>query len=164
FLNGAYLVVLSYGPSELIGHGMSIPAADTVVSAMSWVFIIALPLGGYVANRYHAPNAVMVGGLVASVVLGAYLPFSPVPLLSLAVLGIALALPTPVIAALPARVLPPDQRGPGFGIYYVWYFGGMPVLIALAGLLRDATGSARAPLEFPSPCSWHAYCCSWCSD
>jgi hypothetical protein len=44
-------------------------------------------------------------------------------------------------------VLTPDTRGPGFGIYYLWYFGGMPVLIALAGLLRDRTGSAKASLD-----------------
>ncbi|HEV2958058.1 MAG TPA: MFS transporter [Xanthobacteraceae bacterium] len=148
FLNGAYLAMLSFGPSELIERGMSISGADTVVSVMSWVFIIALPLGGYLANRSQAPDAVMVGGLVASIVLGAYLPFSSVPLLSFALFGFALALATPVVAALPARVLAPDQRGPGFGIYYLWYFGGMPVLIALAGLLRDGTGSATASLEF----------------
>lgn len=148
FLNGAYLAMLSFAPSALIERGMSIPAADTVVSVMSWVFIVALPLGGYLANRYQAPDAVMVGGLVASIILGAYLPFSPTPLLSFALFGFALALATPVVAALPARVLAPEMRGPGFGIYYLWYFGGMPVLIALAGLLRDATGSASASLEF----------------
>ena len=76
------------------------------------------------------------------------LPFSPFPLLSFALFGFVLALATPVVAALPARVLAPDVRGPGLGIYYLWYFGGMPILIALAGALRDGTGSAAAPLEF----------------
>jgi predicted MFS family arabinose efflux permease len=148
FLNAAYLVMLSFGPSELNARGMSIPAADTVVSVISWVFIIALPLGGHLATRYKAPNAVMVGGLVASIVVGAHLPFSPAPLLSFTLFGIALALATPVVAALPASVLPPAQRAPGFGIYYLWYFGGMTILIAVAGLLRDGTGSATASLEF----------------
>jgi hypothetical protein len=115
---------------------------------MSWVFMVALPLGGYLANRLKAPHAVMVSGLIASILLGAYLPFSPTPLLSFALFGFALALAAPVVAALPARVLAPDVRGPGFGIYYLWYFGGMPVLIALAGLLRDSTKSATASLEF----------------
>jgi hypothetical protein len=69
-------------------------------------------------------------------------------LLSFALFGFALALAAPVVAALPARVLAPDVRGPGFGIYYLWYFGGMPVLIALAGQLSDSTGSVTASLEF----------------
>jgi len=148
FLNGAYLVMLSFGPSALIERGTSIPDADTIVSVMSWVFIIALPFGGYLANRYDAPDAIMAGGLIASILLGAHLPFSPVPILSFALFGFVSALATPIVAALPARVLPPDQRGPGFGIYYLWYFGGMPALIAFAGLLRDGTGSATASLEF----------------
>jgi predicted MFS family arabinose efflux permease len=148
FLNAAYLAVLSFAPAKLMEHGMSIPGADTVVSLMSWVFILAVPLGGDLASRLRAPDAVMISGLVASIVLGAYLPFSPIPLLSFALFGFALALAAPVVAALPARVLAPDLRGPGFGIYYLWYFGGMPVLIAVAGLLRDSTGSATASLEF----------------
>jgi MFS family permease len=148
FLNGAYLVMLSFGPAHLIERGMPIAAADSVVSVMSWVFIVALPLGGYVATRFNRPDAVMAGGLVASIVLGAYIPFSPAPLLTFALFGFALALATPVVGALPAEVLEPDARGPGFGIYYLWYFGGMPALIALAGVLRDHTGSVTASLIF----------------
>jgi MFS family permease len=148
FLNGAYLVMLSFGPSELIERGAPIPDADTIVSVMSWVIIVAMPFGGYLANRYGAPDAVMVGGLTAGILLGAHLPFSPVPILSFALFGFVSALATPIVAALPERVLPPDQRGPGFGIYYLWYFGGMPVLIPFAGWLRDATGSSTASLEF----------------
>ena len=66
FLNGAYLVVLSFGPAELNDGGIPSPAADAVVSVMSWVFIVALPLGGYVANRYNVPDGVMIGGLVVT--------------------------------------------------------------------------------------------------
>jgi predicted MFS family arabinose efflux permease len=148
FLNGAYLVILSFGPAELTDGGMPIPSADAVVSVMSWVFIVGLPLGGYVANRYNVPDGVMIGGLVAAIVLGAHLPFSPAPLASFALFGAGLAVATPVVAALPARMLPPELRGPGFGVYYLWYFAGMPVLITFAGLLRDATRSAKAPLVF----------------
>jgi MFS family permease len=147
-LNAAYLAVLSFAPSQLIESQRSFSGADTVVSAMSWVFIVALPLGGYLANRFRAANTVMVGGLVASILLGAYLPFSPAPLVSFALFGFALAMAAPVVAALPAPILAPDVRGPGFGIYYLWYFGGMPVLIAFAGWLRDVAGSATASLEF----------------
>jgi predicted MFS family arabinose efflux permease len=146
-LNAAYLAVLSFAPSKLIERGMSFSGADTVVSVMSWVFIVALPLGGYLANRFKAADAVMWGGLIAGLLLGVYLLFSPTPL-SFALFGFALALAAPVVAALPARVLAPNVRGPGFGIYYLWYFGGMPVLIAAAGLLQDRTGSATASLEF----------------
>src|SRR5262249_48062981 len=36
FLNGAYLVMLSFGPSHLIERGMQVAQASAVVSLMSW--------------------------------------------------------------------------------------------------------------------------------
>ena len=146
FLNGAYLVMLSFGPIHLTEHGMPIAQAGSLVSVMSWVFMVALPLGGYVATRWKLSDAVMVGGLVAGVILGVDIPFSTSPLLVFMLFGVALALATPVVGALPADVLEPGVRGPGFGIYYLWYFGGMPALIALAGFLRDRTGSTTASI------------------
>jgi MFS family permease len=148
FLNGAYLVMLSFGPAHLIERGVSIARASALVSMMSWVFIFALPLGGYLATRYRAPNVVMAGGLVASIVLGALIPFAPYPFLFFTLFGIALAVAAPVVGSLAAEVLDPRARGPGFGVYFLWYFGGMPVLIAFAGLLRDWTGSVTASLLF----------------
>jgi MFS family permease len=147
-LNGAYLVILSFGPLRLIEAGASIPQAHSAVSLMSWVCILALPLGGYVASRYRIPNIVMVGGLAASIVLAAVVSIVPSPFLSFALLGTAVGLATPVVGSMAAEVLKPGVRGPGFGIYYLWYFGGMPLLLAVAGFLRDWTGSATAPLIF----------------
>jgi predicted MFS family arabinose efflux permease len=148
FLNGAYLVMLSFGPAHLIERGASIAGASAVVSLMSWVFIFALPVGGYLATHYRAPNIVMVGGLIASIVLGSLIPFAPYPVLFFTLFVIALAIAAPVVGSLAAEVLNPRARGPGFGVYFLWYFGGMPVLIAFAGLLRDWTGSVTASLLF----------------
>ena len=62
-INGAYLVLLSFGPVFLSEQGTSFAAAGRVVSLMSWVFLFSLPLGGYLATRYRAPNVVMFSGL-----------------------------------------------------------------------------------------------------
>ena len=148
FLNGAYLVILSFGPLRLIERGVAITEANALVSLMSWVCIVALPLGGYLATRCRVPNVVMAGGLVASIALGALIPFVPYPFVFFVLLGTTLGLATPVVGSLAAEVLKPSVRGPGFGIYYLWYFGGMPVLLALAGLLRDWTGTATTSLAF----------------
>jgi MFS family permease len=148
FLNGAYLVMLSFGPAHLIERGMPITEASAVVSLMSWIFIFALPLGGYVATRYHIPNAIMIGGLIASIVVGALIPFAPTPHVTFLLFGTTFALATPIVASLAAEVFEPRARGPGFGVYYLWYFGGMPVLLALAGLLRDWTGLATTSIIF----------------
>src|SRR6185369_8238508 len=145
---GAYLVTLSFGPSHLIERGMQIAQASAVVSLMSWVTIFAIPFGGYLATRYRIPNVVMVGGLAVSIALGAALPFAPYPLVFFMLFGIAFAIATPVVGSLAAEAFNPRARGPGFGIYFLWYFGGMPVLIFFAGLLRDWTGSITASILF----------------
>src|SRR5262249_39176211 len=135
------LVMLSFGPAQLIERGISIVGAGFVVSVMSWVFMFALPAGGYVATRYQVPNLMMVGGLAVSAVVGALIPYMPSPLLTFALFGIAFAAATPIIASLPAEVLEPHNRGPGLGVYWLWYFGGLPVLTALGGVLKDLTGT-----------------------
>jgi hypothetical protein len=34
------------------------------------------------------------------------------------------------------------------GVFYTWYYVGMALLVPAAGLLRDTSGSAGAPLRF----------------
>lgn len=148
FLNGAYLVMLSFGPAHLIELGTPVAQANFIVSVMSWVTAFALPLGGFLATRYNVPNLVMFVGLAASIVLCAAVPFSPAPLLMFTLLGTAVALATPVVGSLPAEVLEPRVRASGFGLYYLWYFIGMPVLLPIAGMLRDRTGSVTASLVY----------------
>jgi len=148
FLNGAYLVMLSFGPSHLIERGMQIAQASALVSLMSWMTILAIPLGGYLATHYRIPNVVMMGGLAVSIALGGALPFVSYPVVFFMLFGFAFAIAVPVVASLAAEVFDPRIRGPGFGVYFLWYFGGMPVLIAFAGLLRDWTGSITASILF----------------
>jgi hypothetical protein len=94
------------------------------------------------------PNMVMFGGLTVSILLGALIPFAPAPYVTFLLFGVAFALATPVVASLAAQVLAPEARAEGFGIYYLWYFAGMPVLLALAGALRDWTGKATVSVLF----------------
>lgn len=148
FLNGTYLVMLSFGPAHLIELGMPVTRANFIVSVMSWVTAFALPLGGYLATRYRVPNLVMFVGLAASIFLCAAIPFSPAPLLMFTLVGVTVALATPVVGSLPAEVLEPGVRASGFGLYYFWYFIGMPVLLPVAGMLRDRTGSVTASLIY----------------
>jgi predicted MFS family arabinose efflux permease len=148
FLNGAYLVMLSFGPAHLIELGIPVARANFIVSIMSWVTAVALPLGGFVATRYKVPNLVMFGGLAFSIALCAAIPFWPAPLLTFTSVGVALAFASPVVGSLPAEVLAPRNRASGFGLYYFWYFIGMPILLPIAGMLRDRTGSVTTSLLY----------------
>jgi MFS family permease len=48
--------------------------------------------------------------------------------------------------ALSAEAVSPDNRGPGLGIFYTWYYVGKTVGPALAGWTRDISGSPAAPV------------------
>ena len=149
FLNAAYLVMLSFGPTLLIERGASVADAGFTVSLMSWVFIGALPLGAYLATRYQTPDFIMAGGLIVSILIGALIPVATaVAVITFALFGISFAMATPMIASLPAQSLAPQNRGPGLGIYYVWYYAGLPVLTPVGGLLKDRLGTAAFSVFF----------------
>jgi predicted MFS family arabinose efflux permease len=74
----------------------------------------------------------------------------PSPLIMLAVIGLMVGPAAGIIMALPARVLRPEARSLGMGIYYTWYYVGMAVLPGIAGWSRDLSGIAAAPLLFAS--------------
>ena len=157
-INGAYLVMLSFGPALLIEQGFSITESGQVVSLMSWVFFFALPLGGYVATRYKIPDAILVSGVVVCVVIGALIPYTSVPALSFALFGIAYAIGVPVVSSLPALVLKPENRGPGIGIFQVWYFAGSAFMPIAAGFMQDRTGGATAPILFATGMMFAVLC------
>jgi MFS family permease len=48
--------------------------------------------------------------------------------------------------AMSAEAVNSDNRGPGLGIFYTWYYAGMTAGPALAGWTRDISGSAAAPI------------------
>ena len=58
FINGAYVVMLSFGPTLLVERGTSVTDAAQAVSIMSWVFLFALPLGGWLSTHYKASDVV----------------------------------------------------------------------------------------------------------
>lgn len=148
FVNGAYLVVLSFGPVFLAERGTGFETASLVVSLMSWIFMLCLPLGGYLATRFRMPNLVMFSGLTGTVIVGALIPYSHLPFLTFLLFGGLYALSVPVVAALPAGVLRPENRGPGLGLYFVWYFAGSAFLPVVGGYLRDLSGTAESSLLF----------------
>jgi predicted MFS family arabinose efflux permease len=146
FINGAYVVMLSFGPILVVEQGASITAAAQAVSIMSWVFLFALPMGGWLSTHYKAPNAVMITGMLGSVIFGLAIPFVGGPSLTFALFGIAFAIATPAIASLPAEILRPGNRATGFGIYYIWYYAGSAALPPVGG------SSKTSPVPQPLPC------------
>jgi predicted MFS family arabinose efflux permease len=158
FINGAYVVLVSFGPTLVVERGASVAEATEAASIMSWVFLFALPMGGWLSARYKAPNAVMIVGLSGSVIAGLAMPFVGAAFLTFALFGIAFAIATPVIATLPAEILRPENRARGFGVYYIWYYAGSALLAPVGGMLRDTTGTATTTVLFSASMMFVSLC------
>ena len=102
--------------------------------------------------RFHGfepvvtPDAAMSSGLIGTVLVGALIPYTDVPFLTFSLFGILYAASVPIVASLPAAVFKPENRGPGFGIYYLWYFVGSAFLPVFGGYLKDNTRTATSAM------------------
>ena len=144
--NTSFILVVSFAPDVLVEGGYTPDAARSATSLFMWVTLISVPLGGRILELLgHVTPSIAVTLLVSA---GAIVAISQgmAPEVSFVVLGIFLGIPAGALMALSAEAVSADNRGPGLGIFYTWYYVGMTVGPALAGWTRDVTGSVAAPV------------------
>jgi len=147
-LNAAFIVVASFGPALLIARGASVAQAGSLLSLGIWVSLVSIPLGGYLADRIQRPNLVIsVGALGAALAIG-LLPVLPYPVLWFVLAGTLLGLAPGAIMALLPSALDPKHLATGLGALYTVFYLGMALAQPAAGLTRDHSGSAAAPIFF----------------
>ena len=146
--NVGYIIVMSFAPALLVAGTASVADAGAIVSLINWVMVLALPMAGYFAQRINRPGAVMMLSFAATAAAIAAIPQLGAPAALFVAMGLLFAPPAGVIMALPAELLRPQARAVGMGVFFTWYYAGMAVLPAAAGLARDATGAADAPILF----------------
>lgn len=144
--NIAFILPLSFGPEYLVSQGVSLTSAGAIVSLTSWLFIPALPLGAFIAERIGRPASTMVVIFIAIALLLWMIPFTSFHVLLFIMLGIVFAPAGGLIMALPAQVLRPENRAVGMGVFFTIYYLGMGIFPALAGTMRDISGNPAAPL------------------
>jgi predicted MFS family arabinose efflux permease len=150
FYNVAYIIVVSFAPLLLADRGLAAANAALISSAATWPLVISIPLGGVLADRTGRGEAIMHACFLAMAVCMPLMLMAPSPLIMLAIIGLVVGPAAGIIMAMPARVLRPEARSLGMGVYYTWYYIGMAVLPGIAGWCRDLSGVAAAPLMFAS--------------
>lgn len=148
FYNLSYFSFLSFGPALLIERGMSVLDAGTAVSLSSWISMIAVPLGGFIADRTGRPVATLVVGCL---VCGAAMLLLPVwhhPYALSMVAGMFGALPAGVLMASAIAVLEPRYRAQGNAIIYTFFYGALGLCPGLIGWMADQSATAAAPVYF----------------
>jgi predicted MFS family arabinose efflux permease len=148
---GGYVVFSSYAPVMLIDRGVSHTTAALIISILSWLLIVIIPLGGYLADLTGKKDLMFWGGcLAAAAAIGLVPVWDPVALW--VVLSAALGFTVGMVMALPGEALSPESRATGLGLYYTVYYVGTGALPAIAGWIQDTMGSAAYVIWFSALC------------
>jgi len=144
--NAGYIIVISFAPDYLTVLGFSAAGAGLLMSVITWMLVPAMPFLGALAERIGRPWLVMSISFAfsACAVLAIPILVAPVPLF--VITGIAFSMAAGVIMTLPGALLRPESRAIGTGVFFTWYYLGMTGLPPLAGLARDLSGAAVAPV------------------
>jgi MFS family permease len=130
----------------MTARGYSPTTAASLTSLAIWFTILAIPSGGYLVHRLGRPIAAIgVCASIAATMLFSFV-FDVHPVLACLVFGAAVGPLSGAILSLPARILPPQQRALGFGVFFTCFYVLMAAGPWLAGRLQDAFATPSAAL------------------
>jgi MFS family permease len=144
--NAAFILVVSFTPEALVSAGYERGAASSVTSLFMWTAMVSVPLGGRLLQSVRRLTPALAALLLGSSALLVVITTGTWPAASVILLGIIAGIPAGALMSLSAEAVSRENRGPGLGIFYTWYYLGMTLVPVLAGWLRDWTGSAKAPV------------------
>src|SRR5439155_1399922 len=124
-----------------VGGGMSTAMAIMLTSC-------SVPLGGLLTDRVGRPNLIIVAGSVVAAIVMTLLPVIDHSLLAFCLVGLAIGGPPGGLMALLPKTVAPARLATSFGIYYTVFYIMMAAIQSLAGVVRDVSGSAAAPVAF----------------
>lgn len=144
--NAALGMVFSFGPTVLVERGWALPTASSAISLVLWLTAVSVPLGGWLADRSGARDAVLLAGLTLfGVGLWAFLlGFAPWPVMVL--LGLCAGLAAAPIMALPSLLVTPADGALGMGLFFTMFYLMIVLGPILAGRLSDQVSSSAAAL------------------
>ena len=146
--NIGFTMIFSFGPTLLVERGWSITAAGSAISIVLWLAALSGIAGGFLADWTERPQSVLVIGCVLFALLMLVLPRSAAVIPIVIAIGAISALPAGPIMSLPARVLQPQTRAIGMGIFFTVFYAVMMLGPAIGGAIAKWTGGAAAALDF----------------
>jgi len=148
FFNAAVGMVFGFGITMLVERGWSLAAAGSATSLVLWLVSASVPIGGFLADRTGKPIAIMLAGfaLFAIALLTAARTDAVIP--AFVALGLVGGLPAGPIMSLPARILTPQWRAVGMGIYFTLFYLFVVSAPIVAGILSSRAGTAAVAFDF----------------
>jgi predicted MFS family arabinose efflux permease len=144
--NGGFLMVMAFGPAMMVARGSDVALSGLLISYGTIAYMIAIPLGAWLSEKWARPNLVMIGSFAIGAVVVGLVPFVDAPLLLFVLAGIFIGIPTGNVMALTVEVVRSENRNTGTGIYYSVHHIGLTSMPILAGWLVDITGDTAVPM------------------
>jgi MFS family permease len=146
--NTGFAMIVSFGPSMLVERGWSIATAGSTISIVLWVSVASVPFGGFLADRTKRPRSIIVASCIVIAIVMVLLPRSGAVVLMVIALGLVSGLPAGPIMSLPARVLQPQTRAIGMGLFFTIFYACMMLGPVVGGACAKWAGSAAAAFDF----------------
>jgi len=144
--NVGFAMIFSFGPSLLVERGWSIAAAGSAISLVMWLSVVSVPSGGFIADR-GKPFVLTMAASIAVAALLAWLTRSDSVITILILIGLVGGFPAGPIMSLASRVLAPETRAIGMGVFYTLFYAAMMLGPAVAGRLAKSAGTAAVALD-----------------
>jgi hypothetical protein len=146
--NAAVGMVFGFGITMLVERGWSLAAAGSATSLVLWLVSASVPIGGFLADRTGKPIMIMQAGfaLFAIALLTAARTDAVIP--AFVALGLVGGLSAGPIMSLPARILTPQWRAVGMGIYFTLFYLFVVSAPIVAGMLSSRAGTAAVAFDF----------------
>lgn len=142
--NAALSMIFSFGPAMLAERGWTVAAASSTVSIALWLVSFSVPLGGFLADRLHRRDAVLLFGFVAFAALMFLAPATDATVPLFVAFGLLGGLAAGPIMSLPGQLLRPDNRAVGMGLFFTLFYFATFAAPNVAGWISDAAGTAEA--------------------
>jgi MFS family permease len=140
--NAALAMVFGYGTALLTERGWTLVAAGAATSLVLWLVSLSVPAGGVLADQTGRNKLVMLGGFVAFAACLFAATRTEHVLPAFFVLGLVGGLSAGPIMSLPARVLAPEARAVGMGLYFSIFYAfavGAPILAGWSAAQRGTS-------------------------
>ena len=144
--NAAYQILVSFLPSFFLENGLGVASSGAVTALNTLLIVVSVQAGGIILKRAAHPDLVCHAAIIGWCATVLLLSGASHPLLWIVLGGLIAGLPAGAFVNLPAEFLRPETRAAGMGVFYTIYYLGCAFLPGAAGLLYDASGSARATL------------------
>lgn len=144
--NAGFAMIFGFGTLVLVGRGLSNTAAGSATSLYMLIATLAIPLGGWLADRTGRRDTIVFASLLGGALLFPALLFLPVDHVTLAfcIGGLIVGLAPGPIVSMPGYILPPRARAFGTGVFYSIYYVLMMIAPPLAGAIADSLGTVNS--------------------